>query len=1674
MKSLNSFRLALAALFTAVAIMLSASVQAQTIRNVADASWNSGGQSLAVRSNEVSFDVAPNTAVVETFRLSPTPTMTVNFTPSLCGDTRTPLAMTGNSTGTIGISEATNFTAGEMLIFEIIAAAANVDPGAVDRLEAVLTGSSGDLETLEIFETAVNSGIFVGAIRIAALPPAAVSGDCRLSAAQGDTITIEGRRVGQPGVIARTQVNVLADPYGLVFDSEDGSPVSGATVTLIDVATGLPAVVFASDGVTSWPSTVISGQSVTDGAGNIFPLRPGEYRFPLTALGQYRLEITPPAPYSAPSAVGPNILANLNRPDGGPFVISDASYGGSFDLVSVQPVRIDIPVDRPGVAVSLTKTASRLSAVPGDVVFYTITASNPDSGRSKNGVIITDTPSSWLRLRQDSVRVDGAAAPGAVSVTADGSVLTVTLGELTPSATRTITYAMTVRADAPPGDAINYAESIDSRGNIAVANAVLRIERDILSNRMTVIGRVTAGQCLLDKPRIGIPGVRVMMEDGSFAITDADGRYHFEGIVPGTHVVQAAAQTLPAGANFVDCSNSTRNAGSANSRFVIGQGGSLVVADFAAVMPADWLKPAAKEATKETYREAAGAEQDWLALGDGPTEFLFPAMDHNPRAPAIRVAIRHRAGQKVELSAEGKKVEALAFEGVRTSPDGKYAVSLWRGVPLRTETTNLTARVLDADGAEAAVLNRPVYFTSTPARAQIVAEGSNLVADGETRPVVAVRMTDRHGRPLRDGISGQFAIKAPYESAQALDALQLRQLANVDAATPTWTIKGDNGIALIELAPTMVSGPLHLDFNFVQDQITRQQTLETWIVPGDMKWTLVGLAEGAIGSRDIADNMERAGNFDSDLGTNARVAFYAKGRVLGQYILTLAYDSAKQREDQPLLGAIDPNAYYTIFADGSDRRFDAASREKLYIRIESAQFYAIYGDIDTGFDQTDLARYVRTATGVKAEGDFGEVHVQGFAAEIATRFRRDEIQGNGLTGPYSLTSRAIVANSERVTLQVRDRFRSELIVTERQLTRFVDYDIDLLSGTISFSEPVLSRDFDLNPQFIVIDYEVDELRSGGEWNAGFRADYTNESDSLRIGMSLITDKGEDARTNLAAVDVRARLGEHTELRAELAASRSAGLTDIAWQFEAEHHTGDLDILAYARSIDSDFGTGQQNSGEHGRRKVGIDGRYAINEKLSVTGSVWNDDSLTDATSRRAVQVLSTYTTGDTDLRLGVSHFSDRLTTGERADSTVLEAGATQRLLDNRLELTANSSIALDNAESIDLPSSYLFGARYSLTSNVRLIGTYEIAEGEELKARTVRGGIELTPWTGGRIISSLGQQDITEYGKRSFAAFGLAQSFQVSSELVVDATLDGNRTISGGDAGALINTAQPAASGGQISGASSISGNLFEDFTAVTLGAGWRKGPWAATMRGEYRDGELADRTGFTFGAIRQLGEGSVVGSGFTWTRAESDTGAVTEIFDSAISAAHRPADSDLAFLTKLEYRSDRVINAVAGETDASGRTALTITGDAQSRRLIGSLSTNWLPLAKRDEDTRDKAEIGVFIGGRYNFDSYEGFDLAGWTVLGGLDARIAVGERFEVGGAATVRANLTDNTTSFSVGPQIGFTPADNMLLTVGYNISGFRDDDFSAARNTDKGVFAALRMKFDGDTFGFLGLGR
>ncbi len=1674
---------ALLAAFTALVLTPEASLASERqVTNTATASWNDGGRDQTVGSNTVTFDVTQPEVELTTFVPFPSAPQSAELNASYCSSATAPsrLTIAGAPEGAhqTDILPTRTVRVGQNLVLRINAQSANFDPAARDELRLELTTPSGDVETLTAVEDSIDSGIFFASIGTLPLNPAPVTGDCRLSLRDGEEIGIAAFIRGNETPFLTGAMDALADPFGVVFDSLDGKPVDGATVTLIDVATGQPAEVFSFDGVTPYPNTVISGSSATDANGDEYAFAPGEYRFPLVAFGNYRLQVTPPAPYTGPSVATPAELAQLTAPSGGAFQISDASYGGTFAVDSVIPVQIDYPLDAPGGDVSIDKRASREIVQPGDAVFYTVTLRNTNPARASRGVTLTDRAAPGLRLQTDSIRIDGQPVAKGLTPDADGNGFSLALDSIDGGMTRRVTYAMTVRDDAPIGDAENLASITAPDGNSATAQAGIRIERDGLTARMTIIGRIVDGGCRPDGEVRGIPGVRVMMEDGSFAITDYDGRYHFEGVVPGNHVVQAIRYTLPEGGAFVDCTRSTRSAGSPISRFVSGQGGSLVRADFHAVLPAsaDIDQNAAREREERDNIAASGASTDFLALGDGPDGFIFPEVDHNPRSPSIRVVVRHRAGQRVALHADGELVSGLAFDGTKTSADKTFAVSIYRGIPLEGPTTQLRAEIQNADGRTLETYERPVYYSTTPLRAQIVPEQSRLIADGASAPVLAVRMTDRNGRPVHAGIAGSLTIDSPYQTRSAIEAAQSRELSGFGNASASWLVEGDDGIAYIELAPTLVSGALRANFTFTDGETTREERLEAWVEPGDQPWTLIGLAEGSIGARSVAENMEREGDFDSHLGDNARVAFYAKGRVLGKYLATIAYDSAKQENDQRLLGTIDPAAYYTVFGDNSQRFFDAASRDKIYVRVESSTFYALYGDFETGFDETDLARYQRIATGVKAEGRFGQVEAQGFAAKIGSRQRRDEIQGQGISGPYRLSARRIVPNSETVAIEVRDRLRSDVIVSSQTLTRFIDYDVDLLSGTITFAQPVLSRDPALNPQFIVVNYDVDALGQK-EWNAGGRVTWSTDDDSVRVGFTGLTEKGDEQRTNLGAVDVRVRIGEQTEVRAEAAMSRQNGATSNAYLAEVEHVSGPFDLLAYVRHTDADYGVGQQNVADRGRRRVGVDGRARLTEEFSVVASAWHDESLIDTAKRDAVEVRAVWQTAKTDAFVGVAHVADTLADGRKTNSTILQAGGTQRLLDNTLEVTGATSVPLGGTGSIALPTRHTLGVRYTVSRDVKVIGSYEIARGDAIDANTVKVGAEITPWEGGRVVSSIGQDTIGRGpqeadANRTFAAFALGHSFRVGERLLIDATLDGNKTLSGGIALAdTVNPAQPEPSGGQFDG----NGLLGEDFTAFTLGAAWSAGDWNARARGEYRDGELADRTGADLAIIRRLGAGSVVGGGATWTRAENETGGTTQIVDAALSVAHRPASSAFSLLSKVEYRSDEVTGAVDGFVGAAGQTALLTSGDAKLRRLIGSVSTNWSPIDRDEEDGQSaRTEVGVFAGLRHNFDRVEGFDLGTTTLLGGLDLRIGLTDRIEIGGKASVRHDLSSGTTAFSVGPEIGFVPTDNVLLSVGYNIVGFRDPDFQDARSTDKGLFASVRIKLDDDSFNFLGLGR
>ncbi|MEH6756496.1 MAG: hypothetical protein V7676_03170 [Parasphingorhabdus sp.] len=1699
MMGLTTFFKPLGPLIAAGALVASASMvpaHAQTfplISNVAQAEWDIGDQRLQKPSNRVDIQVVAPPIVppeITMYRFDDPPgAEQLSLPGTICrgsgGNIPVELrgVFAGINTSPAAVAQTSKIRAGEPLIVSVLAPNKNVNTAAIDSFDIVLKTPSGDSEVINIVETAVNSGRFVGMINTAAIPPAPVRNDCVLSVRPGDQLNVDIDEVSG-NALGTVAIGILIDPFGETFDSGDGKPISGTRVTLIDNATGQPADVFGDDGVSVFPSTIISGGTVTDSGGNIYDFAEGFYRFPFARPGRYRLLIEPPIPYTAPSAATPAELSAFLRTDGRPFTIVDGSYGGIITLSDPSPVRVDVPMDRPGVPIVITKTASTAVAVLGDAIQYRVTVQNSDAVRTTGAITIEDQLPNAMRLRVDTVRYNGALVTPIVQP--NGQNFAVNVPALAPASSGLLTYLAEIRQDAQPGDAINTAQARDNRGaESLVTSAPVRIERDGISERFTIIGRITDGGCTVDPNKAqGIGGIRVMLQDGTYTVTDRDGRYHFEGMKPGLHVVQVDPSTFPADMAPIDCAKNTRAAGSDISRFVEGRGGALKRADFRA------HKVAAREIQAiETYQkpeilsdpEAAGAERNWLADQAPGIAWVFPAEDYNPRVKALRVAIKHHPDQKVELSVNGKPVNAFAFDGTKKSANGEVQISVWRGLEIENRKNILTARVLTENGKLVEKLTREVHYSASPLHAELLKDKSVLIADGVTRPVIAVRLTDRDGKPAHHGLVGDFSVPAPYTPAIEVDAQQANQLSGLERGAPVWRVEGDEGIAYIELAPTTASGSVSITFPFQDGEVSREQRIETWLDPGNRPWTVVGFAAGTVGFNTLDERLEDLVDDDDNINVDGRVALYAKGRVTGKWLMTLAYDTDKQEDETRFAGIIDPRRYYTVYADRSEQRYDAASVRRLYLKLERPQFYALFGDYETGINEPELARYQRAFNGVKAEYRNDQVSALAFGADAANRFRREEIQGNGLSGPYALSTRDIIANSEHITLETRDRLRSDRIIERRELTRHIDYDIDYLAGTVRFREPVLSRSSGLDPQFIIAEYEV--LGIGGrDLNAGGRMTYQSKDQKFKIGATAIHDEDESVKSDLVGVDVRYRPNLNTEFRAEMASTdNEEKLADIldgtpsssgsatAWLVEAEHHGSQFDILAYVREQTAGFGLGQLNASESGTRKFGIDTRVRISDKLSLSASGYQENFLTSSARRRAGTAEVEYRNDDTVLRAGIVHAEDKLSDGSVNRSTLARLGATQKLFDGKLELDAQTEFALGGQdESIDFPARHTFTARYAITNDVKLVGTYEIADGENIDARTARIGVDVAPWDGARAVVSANQQEITEYGPRTFAAYGLTQSIPLDDKWTIDFSLDGNETLGGFDRSDVINDEQPVASGGFLGN----DGSLTEDFVAVTAGATYRDDDWSWVSRAEYRDGDLSERYGFTSAVLKQIGEGSALGALGSIFHAEDETGTSTQVIEAEASWAHRPIDSRWSWLEKLEFREDKIRNATAGTSGPIGGAPLLVNGDVTSRRIINSLSVNYTPIDVDDGIFTESGEYSFFWGSRYVFDKFGADDVEGWSNVIGADVKFDLSDTIDIGGQATARIGTDFDTIAYSGGPSVGITPFKNGYISLGYNVVGFEDRDFEESRYTRDGPFITFRLKFDQQTLGSLGL--
>jgi hypothetical protein len=175
----------------------------------------------------------------------------------------------------------------------------------------------------------------------------------------------------------------------------------------------------------------------------------------------------------------------------------------------------------------------------------------------------------------------------------------------------------------------------------------------------------------------------------------------------------------------------------------------------------------------------------------------------------------------------------------------------------------------------------------------------------------------------------------------------------------------------------------------------------------------------------------------------------------------------------------------------------------LYAKVERDQSYALFGDYTTLVTRNEFSAYNRAFTGAKIHAEQKEFVADLFGTVTNRKVVQEELRGQGISGYYYLQQNNVVTGSERVRIEVRDRFHSEVIITRKDKARYSDYEIDYIQGSLYFKQPIPSLDDQNNPVYIVVSYEAiantsDNLVLGGA--AELRA-----IDNLTLGATAVVE-----------------------------------------------------------------------------------------------------------------------------------------------------------------------------------------------------------------------------------------------------------------------------------------------------------------------------------------------------------------------------------------------------------------------------------------------------------------------------------------------------------------------------------------------------------------------------------------
>jgi uncharacterized repeat protein (TIGR01451 family) len=204
--------------------------------------------------------------------------------------------------------------------------------------------------------------------------------------------------------------------------------------------------------------------------------------------------------------------------------------------------------------VKLTKSADRSAAQPGDVVVYRLNIQNL-AKVEVDTVVAIDTLPLGFELVDGSVTGQVNGNTVAVKSTLSGRNVTFSVGEaLGSERSLDIIYATRLTPDALRGtgrnSAVVTAERTDTGYRIqdGPSSHLITLDPGLLSDCGTLIGRVFEDKNFDGEQQpgeAGIPNAVIFLDDGNRVVTDADGLYSVQKMLPGQRTGTLDLSSLP-------------------------------------------------------------------------------------------------------------------------------------------------------------------------------------------------------------------------------------------------------------------------------------------------------------------------------------------------------------------------------------------------------------------------------------------------------------------------------------------------------------------------------------------------------------------------------------------------------------------------------------------------------------------------------------------------------------------------------------------------------------------------------------------------------------------------------------------------------------------------------------------------------------------------------------------------------------------------------------------------------------------------------------------------------------------------------------------------------------------------------------------------------------------------